>query len=358
MANMTANMQHLPTLAEIEAQYLEEYALIIAEMTPGEDAMGLEQYPREENAVFRCNSEQVAHCDWTDETFEIQEETPETPETESQKSRKPVNKLWVAAGVAVLFAAYQVYNLYNNFRIWMSSGTTRAQDDDPTGNPQCHSVIAAETFHPIAMLVTLLLHVGLSCCLRKPSDKELSRKLQSTESEVRKLRNADRSKLTEQKQAVNEAIKQTTDMWKTRCDQLTRKLEAEHREVIDKLNVEIEGLKKTDDTNTDWHHQANKAENEIGQIKAQIEQLKAQPPPPNLPPPLPTKAKMEEASANQAKLRAEDEALKAAEQVEQVKKDKMNAAKGNLLQGMTGDHEAVLRAALARRRVGVADEDE
>jgi len=78
-------------------------------------------------------------------------------------------------------------------------------------------------------------------------------------------------------------------------------------------------------------------------------------PPP--PPPPPTKAKMEEASANQAKNRVDAEKLKVAEQVEKDKKDKMDAAKQRLPQGMTGDHDAALRAVLAKRRAAVADAD-
>jgi len=314
-----ANMQRLPTQEEIEEEWYREDTAALEQ-----DAMDLEQYQREEDNVSRCDSVQVPYrnsqiymhqdddmymsngFEWSPSIQPVRTEaectadpqTVPTPINKETPVRKPlvkkktpgkaVNKLWVAAGVAVLFAAYQVYNLYNNFRMWMSSGTTRAQDDDPTGNPQCHSVIAAETFHPIAMLVTLLLNVGLHYWLRKPSDEELSRKLQSTESEVRKLRSADRVNLTEQKQAVDEAIKQTTEMWQTRCNQLTRKHEAE----IEKLKAEIEGLKKPEspaekaqmldactetdaDTNDDWHHQAQQAKAVIEKLKAEIKTLKA-----------------------------------------------------------------------------------
>ena len=192
---------------------------------------------------------------------------------------------WAAAAAvfSALFLVYQIYSLINNFLMWMSSGTPRAQGDNLEGNPQCvHHVIGAKTVSFPALLVTLLVNVGVHFLLRTPSDEDLQRRVEQYKSENRDLRiqsqktGGDRDIQKE----VDAQIALTVQRYKIHYDTKERELEAEHIKEIDKLRAEIEGLKKpespaeevqmhdaqtnTDDwenTNTDWPQEARQ---EIG----------------------------------------------------------------------------------------------
>lgn len=205
---------------------------------------------------------------------------------------------WAAAAAvfSALFLVYQIYSLINNFLMWMSSGTPRAQGDNLEGNPQCvHHVIGAKTVSFPALLVTLLVNVGVHFLLRTPSDEDLQRRVEQYKSENRDLRiqsqktGGDRDIQKE----VDAQIALTVQRYKIHYDTKERELEAEHIKEIDKLRAEIEGLKKpespaeevqmhdaqtnTDDwenTNTDWPQEARQAKAEIETLNVQIVQLK------------------------------------------------------------------------------------